>query len=252
MKPNISEFSYGYALTSELVRRYAFKGVGAPIFPSLKDEGSLGYDVKVPGVPLFLQFKLCDEMVRESAEDSDLLGVPHLRMHLRPLRHSDQHNLLRRLEARGNTVFYAAPEFTQPNDLNEAYDQGVVLSRTVLWSPGEIGLLDGGDHHIAFRAGDSFGYLRSEPRRMEKRPAKEILFRSVRKQVAAGRAHAPSREYFAALAAELAELYQHDHPYRVRERLGTATRDPQDDVAFVSQALFDCACLFVPVEDSVA
>ena len=57
MKPNISEFSYGYALTSELVRLFGIKGVGAPVFPSLKEEGSVGYDVQVPGLPLFLQFK---------------------------------------------------------------------------------------------------------------------------------------------------------------------------------------------------
>ncbi len=86
MKPNISEFSYGYALTSELVRLFGIKGVGAPVFPSLREEGNLGYDVQIPGLPLFLQFKLSDEMVSSTAHQSDLLGVPHLRMHLRPLR----------------------------------------------------------------------------------------------------------------------------------------------------------------------
>ena len=39
MKPNISEFSYGYALTDELVHSPGSHLVGAPVFPSLYQEG---------------------------------------------------------------------------------------------------------------------------------------------------------------------------------------------------------------------
>ena len=57
MKPNISEFSYGYALTDELIHRREININSAPIFPSLYEEGQNGggYDLFLdrPGLPLF-------------------------------------------------------------------------------------------------------------------------------------------------------------------------------------------------------
>lgn len=48
MRPGFSEFSYGYAVTEDIVRQ---RGTGAvPVFPSLADEGDRGYDLdKCPG-----------------------------------------------------------------------------------------------------------------------------------------------------------------------------------------------------------
>jgi hypothetical protein len=116
MSPDFSEFSYGYAVTEEIVASLKAVVVGAPVFPSLYEEGKKGgYDVKIPlaGIPIFLQFKLSDYLKKKSAREyqTGLLGVPYYRMHLRPLRHSDQHNLLLDLEAAGEAVFYIAPEF---------------------------------------------------------------------------------------------------------------------------------------------
>lgn len=65
MKPDISEFSYGFALTNELIDRYRLRSAGAPEFPSPYKEGkSGGYDVKLVGIPVFLQFKVSDCMVK--------------------------------------------------------------------------------------------------------------------------------------------------------------------------------------------
>jgi hypothetical protein len=44
-----SEFSYGYAVTHEYEQFYAFPLKPAPIFPSLQDEGTKGYDVDFCG-----------------------------------------------------------------------------------------------------------------------------------------------------------------------------------------------------------
>ena len=50
MKPNISEFIYGYALTSELISWHGTSITAAPVFPSLYQEGQAGggYDVMLP------------------------------------------------------------------------------------------------------------------------------------------------------------------------------------------------------------
>ncbi len=69
MTPEISEFSYGFALTNEIVGRVPL--AAAPVFPSLIEEGRVsgGYDVRLdwPAVPLYLQFKRADCMRRRSA-----------------------------------------------------------------------------------------------------------------------------------------------------------------------------------------
>ena len=55
MTPEISEFSYGFALTNEIVAWVPLKI--ARVFPSLIEEGKKGgYDLMLdmPGVPLYL------------------------------------------------------------------------------------------------------------------------------------------------------------------------------------------------------
>ena len=71
MKSDISEFSYGFALVNELADSVGSGLRAAPLFPSLRQEARLGYDVKLdrPGLPLFLQFKLSDCMVSNRAKE---------------------------------------------------------------------------------------------------------------------------------------------------------------------------------------
>ena len=157
MQPLISEFSYGYVLTQELATGILGGITGAPIFPSLRDEGQPGggYDVELPrvGFPLYLQFKLSDYLSRTSANEWDVFMAPYYRMHLRPLRHSDQHNLLLDLERAGNEVYYAAPEFHTQPELNDAYFKREVFLRSRLFRPLAIGPLPDDDaHYVAFRA----------------------------------------------------------------------------------------------------
>ena len=107
MKPEISEFSYGFALTNELVGWVALSA--APVFPSLIEEGKAGggYDVKLdrPGVPLFLQFKRSHCMVRRTAKEHQAvvalggtLNVPYYRFPITEATTSDQHELLLALD----------------------------------------------------------------------------------------------------------------------------------------------------------
>lgn len=160
MNPDISEFSYGYALTETLINAAPAAIRAAPVFPSLIEEGKTGggYDVKIPfsGFPLFLQFKLSHYMVRDSAFEVQrrILCTPFYRMHLRPTKHSQQHPMLLALEASGAAVYYAAPHFHTPADLNDAYLSKQVVDRSIFLKPSEIGLLpDDNTHHVSFRNG---------------------------------------------------------------------------------------------------
>ena len=160
MNPDISEFSYGYALTENLIAAAPKRIRAAPIFPSLIEEGKKGggYDVHLPfpGFPLFLQFKLSHHMVRDSAFEAQagLIRTPFYRMHLRPTKHSQQHPMLLALERKGAAVYYAAPRFHKPAELNDAYIKRQVVDRSVFIKPSEIGRLpDDDNHHVSFRTG---------------------------------------------------------------------------------------------------
>lgn len=123
-----SEFSYGYAVTQEYVGSYAAPLKAAPVFPSLQDEGTKGYDVELlrlglrpnsPGIPLFLQFKLSERIVRQRITQAErgYYVPPFYRVHLRTKR-PNQHRLLAQLEGQGREVYYIAPGFHKTADLN--------------------------------------------------------------------------------------------------------------------------------------
>src|SRR5215203_4250244 len=106
MKASFSVFTFGYALTDELVTNYRRLLSAAPRFPSLLEEGRIGagkggYDVQVnaEGHFLFLQFKLSDYMMRRSSREWYHYGEKYYRFALMPLRRSKQHTLFLDLEA---------------------------------------------------------------------------------------------------------------------------------------------------------
>jgi len=165
VNPLISEFSYGYALTEELAAGNRGALRGAPVFPSLIDEGNRGgYDVQLPfvGSPLFLQFKLSHYLRRSSAKEWPHWGAPYYRMYLRPLRHSRQHNLLLGLESQGNEVYYATAMFHTAAELNAAYAGRQVVQSSAFFRPHDIGPLpDAEQHYVVFHPQQSTAYLHS-------------------------------------------------------------------------------------------
>jgi hypothetical protein len=166
MRPNISEFSYGYALTEELATAHRSVLTAAPVLPSLTQEGKqgVGWDMRLEtlGIPAFLQFKLGHPVFRRNAREYQSgkfsapaqvkgVGTPLLyRMHLRPPRHSNQHESLVTLEANGHLVYYVAPAFYQPADLNDAYLDRNVASRSFWLRPGAVTIPDDSEHHVSY------------------------------------------------------------------------------------------------------
>ena len=154
MKPEMSEFSYGFAFTSELVSSLGSHLLAAPQFPSLQQEGKPGggYDVKIDyGLPLFLQFKLSHHLTRTNSKEYRLMGGAYYRWHMHALRHSAQHGLLLDLESKGHDVFYIAPVFHQTAELNTHYLAGSIVDESAAFRPGEIGPLpDDQEHYVVF------------------------------------------------------------------------------------------------------
>ncbi|RVH60086.1 hypothetical protein CN213_06160 [Sinorhizobium meliloti] len=139
-------------------------------------EATLGYDVRIdfPAVPLFLQYKLPELMTRASAFEIANSLCPGLtleffRIALMRRDVSDQHRHLIDWETRyPGQVFYAAPCLRDCPAFNNAYNAASVASRSVLFSPAQIGPLpDDKVHTIAYKPGLSYGYFCSEPRQIE-------------------------------------------------------------------------------------
>ncbi len=161
MKPLISEFSYGFALTNELASGVLGELRGAPIFPSLIQEGrdGGGYDVSLPliGMPLFLQFKLSHKMIKSTASEWLYFGGPYYRMHLRSRRYSRQHSLLIQLDEAEHEVFYVAPYFYQTYELSENFLTNNVADNSIWIEPSAIGELpDLDDHYVSFNRSEAY------------------------------------------------------------------------------------------------
>ncbi|MBE9490893.1 MAG: hypothetical protein IMY67_11405 [Bacteroidetes bacterium] len=174
MKPNISEFSYGYALTEELAKSFGSSITASPVFPSLYEEGKKGggWDVKLEkgGIPLFLQFKLSHYLKNANAKEriSGNFLSPYYRMHIRPINHSKQHELLLELERLGNEVYYSAPGFHEPKELNDAYLTNKVKNKSIWVKPTDIGdITDTDEHYLAFQLPTTWFFC-SKPKPIER------------------------------------------------------------------------------------
>lgn len=172
MRSLISEFSYGFALTHELVQAMGTLSA-APIFPSLIDEGTAGggYDVKLeqPGLPLFIQFKRSVCITRSSGREiknGANLATPYYRFAVTASADSDQHDMLLGWDIAPNEVFYAAPMFHTKPEFDDAFLNGEVRQRSFFVRPRVIGRFgDGKTHHVSFDGKKC--YRMSEPFEIE-------------------------------------------------------------------------------------
>ena len=175
MRPQFSEFSFAYALTTALLDTCFYRV--QPIFPTQRQEGRTGggYDVNlnVPGFPLFLQFKLCKGITRRhpnSVESHPNVNIRpnYLRMDLMPKKRSPQHQLLLDLSTTEPNVFYCAPRFFEYYKFRLHWSNNSILRHSAFIRPNSIGPLpDRNPHHVSFSPQSNYGYLCSEPKGVE-------------------------------------------------------------------------------------
>jgi hypothetical protein len=162
MRPRISEFSYGFALTRELIDRKwnGLELTAAPFLPSLIAEGRTGggFDVALQTVNLlvFLQFKVSHLLTRRTAKGvkTGHMTVPYYRFDVHAPRLSDQHRLLLDLEASAGSVprmvRYVAPAFYTEGEFDAAFFSGTVSDRSIFVAPSQIVLPDEEEHGVGF------------------------------------------------------------------------------------------------------
>lgn len=218
MTPEISEFSYGFALTNEIMAWAPLKI--APEFPSLIEEGKPGggYDVELDlaGVPLYLQFKRGFRMTRRSAKEvrqyKKRLAIPFHRFHITDSGTSDQHTMLLELDDGKNDVFYAAPRFDRIVEINAAWAAKEVATRSIFVRPRDIGELDDELHHVAYDA--NWTFICSEPKAIEALSATQVVERLLGRLKDDPR---PLREKISVLSSSADEAAKRGET-RIRER----------------------------------
>lgn len=170
--PDFTELTFGYAYLRELERHYASSG-GFPLAPdfiSQNEEADKGYDVQVTlegAAPLFIQFKRSFVLTRKSAsevQDGTYPGPQIFRMHLHKRGAYRQHKALQRLEVAGHEVQYVTSQIYTRGEFVRAFTRQQIVSRaSAHFLPSEIMLPnDTDDHHVSFKAHDTFGYVYSE------------------------------------------------------------------------------------------
>jgi hypothetical protein len=250
MEPALTEFSYGYCVTEDFANGMGTGLKAAPYFPSLYAEGKTGggFDVRI-GSALFLQFKLCEELTRRSAKETQmgLLNPPFFRFWLHKRNRSAQHQMLIDLENQpGNQVYYIAPGFAELGLLNAAYTARRVVQDSGLFSPSEMGPLpDDDSHRVSFRLDEDCAWFLSEPRRIRMHRKPGVLDRAM--NGSDHRSGAGMEDWLYSLAGRMKEIiHRHNGDEPGSSAVGGITRqgDPLYDIAYLARAYFSCEVLF--------
>ena len=187
MRPSFSEFTFGYALVSELSSGISPALRSVPIFPSLREEADGGYDVQMdnPGVPLFLQFKLPEYLTKRSAREISKHKVYRkpgfYRINIYGSNISTQHAELLKLERNNSAdVFYVFPLFHTSYDLNSKYRTYSISDSCYFIRPSEIGAFnDNESHSVSYHPEEKGVFIFSEPRPIDARIGVDSLTRFI-------------------------------------------------------------------------
>ena len=246
--PYFSEFSFGYAVTEDLVGAAGAGVTIAPVFPSLIEEGNRGYDVMIgrPGIPLFLQFKLAHCMKRGTARETKagLLTPPFYRMYLRCGAISNQHSLLLDLERDGNEVYYVAPGFHRTQDLDDAYQRHQVWNRSFHLRPTQIGDLDSSDHHVSFHLPGTWHVFSDKQRRSGETPQPQEWLKTIQARLRSGDIR-PVSAQLQKLDHSIMKIFRERKDEIIEwkpvsvDRLETDLR-PIQRVSYLARIFFDC------------
>lgn len=253
MVPEISEFSYGYALISELIALFGLKSAGAPEFSTQYAEGKKGggWDVKLPVIPIYIQIKRSDIMVRRTAsESSKFANFPFYRFHIHRRNLSAQHQLLLDLETARNVVLYAAPGFSKSNELHKCYVNDEVIKHSIFIKPSSIGpLKDDKNHCVSFQTNPSLAYFCSEPRKIET-TSPNVFFRKQLVEIDSSLNRNIDGRFLYKIGDEMLSVYLRRHASN-QDAIGVEKirrmkdrREPADYVQLISRTLFSCELLF--------
>ena len=246
MKRKVSEFSYGFVLTHELVNTLGYLPVG-------KSPGAAEDDGSRHGFPLFLQFKASDYMKRRNAGESKLVGLPYFRFALHRKSQSNQQALLMALEKQGKTVYYATPKIHEAVNLNSAFFDRQIVAGSLFVPPGEIGELpDNEIHRIVFSSRAEDVYLCPGGQRLRQVVHGEHFAAAIAARLQDREPARLDEAFYLHLAADMVSLVSPNR--RIFDELsrGKFEMSAATFADYLAKTLFDCELLIVPAEPVAA
>lgn len=247
MKLEITNISYSTALTYELVMRYDFQILGAPAFPSLRDEAFYAISAKKPTVPLFIQYKLGEYFIGNASSLKDYWGIPYYRYLIQPKSKRKKHQLLLSLENMGQLVFYTAPEFHKMNEFYNHLMQRALLDNSTFCSPQEIGSLTENERFtVSYKRNTNFGVLQPGNRKIEGFIKGKMLLDVIRHKFESNQFEIYDHEKLFLLGNHMLENYlEIFYAPQQRELVEDIKRsqgriDPRDYLSMISILLYDC------------
>jgi hypothetical protein len=206
VKPEFTEFSYGFALTYEIAHALQPELVAAPLFPSLLEGtgGEAGFPAW--GYPIFLQFKLAEYMKTAHAREWPVYGSSYFRLTVPARVRSNRHNLLRALSAEEPDVYYAGPAFYRQLEFNQAFVSNQLLNESRLLPLRQLpDVADDQPHYITYCRGvPGFHWHSSGGRHIRAAIAGDGWLEQLRQDAAEPRSL--GSDYFRRLRRRLVEL----------------------------------------------
>jgi hypothetical protein len=245
MKRKVSEFSYGFVLTHELINHFGFLPTDTP--NGLRK----GVKPKEPalrrGYPLLLQFKASEYLKRRNAGESKLVGLPYFRFALHRKAHSNQHQALIELEKKGAAVFYATPKIHEAVNLNGAFFDHQVVALSLFVSPADIGELpDNESHAVVFSGRTDEVFYCPRKQKLDHVIHGENFSAELSGRLAAIEPAVLDDEFFHGIAASMVSIVSPNR--RIFDELsrGKLKMTASTFANYLARTLFDCDLLIIP------
>jgi hypothetical protein len=251
----ITNAAYSTALTYEFVVKYKIKTLGAPTLPSLADAAIYADDSqKSTGTLLFLQYKLGEYLIGNTATLKDQWGIPYYRFAVQPGRKTKKHSLLLGLEGIGHPVFYTAPEFHTMAEFYRCLMQQTLLENSTFWSPEAVGELSKNRRYTAaYKKGVNHGILQPGDKKVDPLVKGEALLGIVKHKLRSASPVVFDDEKLLQFGDQMLENYLNTfHSSRDRNltgdiRSGRDRLDARDYLSMISILLYDCYVYIVTV-----
>ena len=205
MKAGFYEFEFTVAFIHDFLKKSEARGSQAMVgLPTPAEEAQVGYDATLAtnGYPRFFQFKRPDYIgAGRGNQGQRYPHQPYYRINITPHESSHQHNLLVNLAKRGYEVYYVAPIFHDPQQLDQHRSTEEIMEQSIWVPTQDLRLQKRGDRSCITYLPDGTWKTESSdttPRRSE--PSYEYPVRSARTRPM-------NREYFDVLRRDLEEIF---------------------------------------------
>jgi hypothetical protein len=247
MEAKFSEFSYGFAATSELANQLKPLGA-APIFPSLVAEAKLAWDVKMqtrPGLALFVQFKLPRALTIASAREWPVYKALYYRLYVRRRRHSSQHNLLRKLSKKEPFVYYLGARFHELQQFNNNYLSSQVLKNSIAIPLRVLpDLKDNDQHYVSYQSISNAYWCSKEPQPVLAESG-EVLAHSISSALNTSNPTPLSDNRLRTIREHILATLEETHLSAEFRARTNDMRQVVDDIQFLSRTFLSAEALFV-------